>query len=157
MLPIIRHRIVAKTLALLAVCATLCSFAAYRGAHSFRIFLNDKMIFEQYVSAKEGVKSFELGKANYNDKLTVYYNECGHVGTGRSIVIKDENNKTLKEWRYADVASVAAPMTCKAGEILDLQKNKSGKLQLFYTSKEVPDGKVLASIAVGIKESKSTK
>ena len=157
MLPIIKHRITAKTLALLAVCATLVSFSAYRGGHSFRIYLNDKMILEQYVSAKEGVKGFELGTANYNDKLSVYYNECGQVGKGRTIAIKDENNKTLKEWHYADVTSLTSGMSCKVDEILDLQKNKNAKLQLYYSSKVMPEGKVLATIAVGSKGDKASR
>ena len=151
------HRIAAKTLMLLAVCATLFSFSTYRGAHSFRVYLNDKMILEQYVGAKEGAKTFELAKANYNDELKVYYNECGQVGKGRSIAIRDENNKTLKEWRFADVNSLTSGMSCKVGEILDLQKNKSGKLQLYYTSKILPDGQLIAAIAVSNKEGKSTK
>jgi hypothetical protein len=153
----INYRIATKTLALLAVCATLFSFSAYRGSHSFKVYLNDKMILEQYVSMKEGAKTFELGKANYNDKLSVYYNECGQVGKGRSIAIKDENNKTLKEWKFADANSITPDMSCKVGEILDLQKNKSGKLQLFYSSKEVPNGQLLAAIATPAKEGKSTR
>jgi hypothetical protein len=152
----ISYRIAAKTLALLAVCATIFSFSTYRGAHSFRVYLNDKIVLEQYVGAKEGAKTFELGKANYNDKLSVYYNECGQVGKGRSIAIRDENNKTLKEWRFADASSLAPDMSCKVGEILDLQKNKGGKLQLFYSSKVLPEGQLLAAIAVN-KEGKSTR
>jgi len=157
MLPIISHRIAAKTLALLAVCATLVSFSTFRGAHSFRIYLNDKLILEQYVGAKEGIKTFDLSNANYNDKLSVYYNECGQVGKGRTIAIKDENNKTLKEWHYADATSLTSGMSCKVGEILDLQKNRNAKLQLYYSSKIMPEGKVLASIAVGSKESKASR
>lgn len=157
MLPIIKHRIVAKTLALLAVCATLFSFSSYRGGDTFRIFVNNKMIFEQHVWEKESLKSFELDKANYKDQLTVYYSHCGTVGKGRTIAIKDENNKTLKEWHYANVTSKTDGMSCKVGDILDLQKNKSGKLQLYYSSKELPEGKVLAAIAVGSKESKATR
>jgi len=153
------YRIAAKTLALMAICATLFSFSAYRGGHSFRIYLNDKMILEQYVGAKEGVKSFDLSEANANDQLKVYYNECGQVGKGRSIAIKDENNKTLKEWHFADVNNLTSDMSCKVGDILNLQKGKSAKLQLYYTSKILPEGQLLASIAVNSngKGSKSTR
>lgn len=145
------HRIAAKTLALLAVCATLFSFSSYRGGDSFSIFLNNKLVFEQHVHAKEGVKSFELGKANYNDQLSVYYSHCGKPGKGRSIAIKDENNKLLKEWHFGDASNTKSSMSCKVGDILDLQKNKQGKLQLFYSSKELPQGHLLAAIIVGDK------
>jgi hypothetical protein len=145
------NRIAYKTLALLAVCATLFSFSAYRGGDTFRIYLNNNLVFEQHVHLKEGVKSFELGKANYNDQLSVYYSHCGKPGKDRSIAIKDENNKTLKEWRFGDGSSAKSSMSCKVGEILDLQKNKQGKLQLYYSSKELPKGHLLAAIVVGEK------
>jgi len=143
--------IAAKTLALLAICATLFSFSSYRGGDSFSIFLNNKLVFEQHVAMKEGTKSFELGKANYNDQLSVYYSHCGQPGKDRSIAIKDENNKTLKEWHFGDGKTAKSTMNCKVGDILDLQKNKQGKLQLFYSSKELPNGYVLAAIVVGEK------
>jgi len=142
------NRFVAQTLALLAVCATLFSFSAYRGGDTFSIFLNDKLIFEQHVAMKEGTKSFDLGKANYNDQLSIYYSHCGKPGKDRSISIRDANNKTLKEWHFGDASNVKSSMTCKVGEILDLQKNKDGKLQLVYSSKELPAGQLLASIVV---------
>lgn len=150
-------RIAAKTLALLAVCATLFSFTSYRGGDSFSIFLNNKLVFEQHVTMKEGLKSFELGKANYNDQLSVYYSHCGKPGKGRSIAIKDENNKTLKEWHFGDGSNTKSSMNCKVGDILDLQKNKEGKLQLFYSSKELPNGQVLAAIVVGDKGKTASK
>jgi hypothetical protein len=143
------NRLAAKTLALLAVCATLFSFSSYRGGDSFSIFLNDKLVFEQHVAAKEGVKSFELSKANANDELSIYYSHCGKPGKGRSIAIKDENNRMLKEWHFGDAINTKSSMRCKVGEILALQKNKAGKLQLYYSSKELPEGHVLAAIVVG--------
>lgn len=143
------NRLWAKTLSLLAVCATLFSFSIYRGGDSFSIYLNNKLVFEQHVHMKEGVKSFELGKANYNDQLSIYYSHCGKPGKGRSIAIKDENNKTLKEWHFGDASNTKSSMTCKVGDILDLQKNKEGKLQLYYSSKELPKGQILAAIVVG--------
>lgn len=146
-----RHRIAVKTLALLAVCAALFSFSIYRGGDSFSIFLNNKLVFEQHVAMKEGVKSFELSKANYNDQLSIYYSHCGKPGKGRSIAIRDENNRTLKEWHFGDATNTKSSMSCKVGEILDLQKNKEGKLQLYYSSKELPKGHLLAAIVVGDK------
>lgn len=149
------HRIVAKTLTLLALCATLTSFAAYRGGDSFSIFLNGKPILEQRLAMKEGVKSFDLSKANYNDQLSIIFSHCGKPGKGRSIAIKDEQNKTLKEWHYGDGANVKSSMSCKAGDIIDLQKNKTGKLKLYYSSQEIPAGQLLAAIVVSGKSGKT--
>jgi hypothetical protein len=157
MLPVKSNRIAAKTLALLAVCATLFSFSTYRGGDSFKIYLNSTLVLEQHVAMKEGVKSFDLGKADKNDELSIYYSHCGQVGKGRTIAIKDENNKTLKEWKYADASSNKSGMTCKVGDIVNLQKNKSGKLQLYYSSKEMPEGHVLASIVVADKNKTASR
>ncbi|WP_315820397.1 hypothetical protein [Paraflavitalea speifideaquila] len=151
------NRLIGKTLALLAVCATLFSFSSYRGGDSFSIFLNDKLVFEQHVAMKGGVKSFELGKANVNDELSIYYSHCGKPGKGRSIAIKDENNRTLKEWQFGDGSSTKSSMRCKVGDILALQKNQQGKLQLYYSSKELPEGHILAAIVVGDKGKTSSK
>lgn len=143
------NRVAAKVLVLLALCATLFSFSAYRGRDSFAIFLNDKLLLEQFVMPKEGVRTFELTRANYNDQLSIYYTHCGQPGKGRTIAIKDENNHTLKEWHFGDASHLKSSMSCKVGDILSLQKNNQGKLQLWYATKEFPAGHVLASIVVG--------
>lgn len=151
----IKGGIATKTLTLLVVCATLFSFSPFRGAHSFRILLNNKLILEQYVAAKEGVKNFDLSKASPADQLSIYYNECGKLATGRSISIRDEHNKVLKEWKFTDAFGDKSAMTCKAGDILSLQKNKNGKLQLYYSSKVLPDGQLLAAIVTADKTTAS--
>ncbi|MBD0332962.1 MAG: hypothetical protein ICV66_09915, partial [Chitinophagaceae bacterium] len=61
----------------------------------------------------------------------------------RHIAIKD-GDKVLRQWNFTDATGANVFMTCKVKDIADLQKNH--KLQLYYSSKELPEGRLLASI-----------
>jgi len=135
-----------KSLVCVAVCATLFSFSAGTGRHSFEVYLGDKLMLKEFVSTETDVKSFSLDQRFYNDDVKVNYNQCGLIGKGRSLSIKDAQNKVLKEWQFADVTDGVSPfMTCKVKDILSLKKN-GRRLNLVYSSKEVPDGQSLAVI-----------
>jgi hypothetical protein len=54
----------------------------------------------------------------------------------------------LKEWKYADAVSEHNPMICKVKDILAMQRNAGNKVQLVYSSKEIPGGKVLANVTL---------
>jgi hypothetical protein len=83
-----------------------------------------------------------------NDVLRVHYNHCGKIGKSKTLSIKDAQNKTLKTWQFADDEEQF--MTCKVNEVIALQKRNSGaRLNLYYASKEIPDGKLLAAIVSG--------
>lgn len=127
----------------------LFSFSNKIGGESFTIYLNDQLMIEQFVTRDATVKTLSLSENAGNDKLKVNYNHCGKIGKGRSITIKDAQNTELKTWQFPDVAEGKALMACHVKDILALQKNnKTGGLKLFYTSKEIPDGKLLAAITV---------
>jgi len=136
-----------KPLMLVLLSATILSFSVNWGGDSFRIFLNDKLVVEQYVSQQAGVKSIQLSKASSKDQVVIYYSHCGQTGKDRSITIKDGNNRVLKQWHFPDVDGSNVAMICKAGDILTLQKNNGAdKLNLYYSSKELANGRLLANI-----------
>ena len=139
----------AKYILLAAFCTTLFSFSMNKGGDSFEVYLNGKMVFQQYVSMHQGVKSLQLNQSLYNDEVTVYYNHCGKTGTDRTITIRDTQNKILKAWRFPNEAATPSAMNCKVKEILNLQKNNSGSLQLYYASREIPEGRLLATLIIG--------
>src|SRR5207342_1309582 len=93
------------------------------GGESYEIYLNSKLICKQ-VNGKFlcGEKGLQLTKSNINDKLVITYNHCGRIGTGRTIVAKNEHDQTLKEWKFADDATIAIPVK----EILNLEKSQGG-------------------------------
>ena len=93
-----------KVFTLIVLGLTMFSFAGRAGGDSYKIYLNKKLITEQYVSQpSSGLISLNLDKANYKDQIVIYYSHCGTTGKGRSIVLKDEQNKILKEWKFADL------------------------------------------------------
>jgi hypothetical protein len=134
----------AAVLLLLAGHVVLFSFTSPRGGDSFTIHLNNKLVLHQYLHVDKAVKTLSLQAANNNDKLRISFSHCGQVGKSRSITIKDGQNKVLKQWRYADNHS---SMVCKVKDITGLKKG-NGPLQLFYSSGEMPAGRVLASVIV---------
>jgi len=136
-------------LAAVAVATTLSSFSAKKGGEGFEIFLNSKLVLQQFGNQMNNVKSIELDKRFLNDQLVIKYHHCGQVGKDRSITIKDAQNKVLKEWKYANTSTASlasdAAMSCKVKDILSLQ---TGKLNLYYSSAELPKGRLLATLVV---------
>ena len=143
----------AMAVVLCAVSLFLVSFSATKGGEGFEIYLNSKLVLQQFGNQMNTVKSIRLDKSQVNGQLSVKYFHCGKIGKNRSIVIKDANNKTLKEWKYADASTsgltIAEPsMICKVSDILGLQKNNPGNLNLYYSSSELPKGRLLAAIVL---------
>jgi hypothetical protein len=137
---------------LLTICITLVSFSALPGGDKFEIYLNNKLVMEQYVSQKASPQYLTLHRGNYSGKISVYYTECGKTGTDRSIVLKDEQNKVVKKWQFADVTADNKMMTWNVKEIMDLQSgNSQSTLKLFYSSRELPQGRLLATVVSGNK------
>jgi len=126
--------------------ATLFSFSSKKGGDSFEVWLNGKRVLQQYVHVAKGVQTLQLAQASENDKLDIYYNHCGQTGKNRYITIKDKNNRPLKVWKFADAAGSNVAMSFKLKDILSLKKNKTDKLNLFYSSNELPNGRLLAII-----------
>ena len=124
-----------------------------RGVDSYRIYLNSKLILQQYVGQPLKLESLELGAANANDRLVVYYNHCGATGRSRSISVKDGNGNVLKEWKFRDAAvknseNVPAEddaMVIPVKEILELKAKHPG-LTLSYFAQQLPAGRMLTRI-----------
>src|SRR3954470_6769881 len=96
----------------------LFSFSAVPGGDSFTVFLNDRLLLEQYVRGKDNAKTIALPVSNSGDVLKVNYSHCGKMGIDRKITLKDGKSKTLRTWAFTDAADGAAsPMVCKVKEI----------------------------------------
>ncbi len=134
-----------ETMLLFAICTTLFSFLPKPGGEGFEIYLNNKVVLQQYGGDMNNVKSLQLNSGSTNDKLTIKYHHCGKVGKNRVIVIKDSQNKVLKEFRYANAGTPVAAMAVNVKDIVSLKKG-STILKLYYSSSELPNGRMLASI-----------
>ncbi len=136
---------------ILALAAMLFSFSNKVGGEGFEIYLNNKVVLQQFGNEMKVVKTLRLDQSNENDELSVRYHHCGKVGKNRVITIKDGNDNVLKQWKFSDASSASASMTCKVKDILALQKGKDKTIKLYYSSTELPQGRQLASIVAGTK------
>jgi hypothetical protein len=130
---------------IISSCVLLSSFSDKKGGDKFEIYVNGRLVMEQFVTTAKTIQTLDLGKNAPNQNIDVYYSHCGKTGTGRSITIRNARNQVLKQWQFADVNSRSA-MSCHVKDILALQKNKDANLNLYYSSKELPEGRLLAVI-----------
>ena len=132
---------------LLLVSATsLFSFSEKMGGDSFEIYLNGKMLVQQYVTMNQGLKTLRVDQSQFNDDITFYYSHCGKTGRDRSITIRDSQNRVLKTWHFQNDDATRSAMNCKLKDIPGLQKTNN--LQLYYASSEIPDGRLLATLVI---------
>ncbi len=138
--------IISKTMMLVALGAMLLSFSPKPGGEGFEISLNNKVVIQRYGSDINAVNNLQLNQSASNDQLTIKYHHCGKVGKNRIVTIRDGQNNVLKEFRYADVATPVAAMSLPVKNILSLKKGNNSILKLHYSSSELPNGRLLATI-----------
>ncbi|MEP6514170.1 MAG: hypothetical protein ABJA79_09880 [Parafilimonas sp.] len=147
------HQKLIKNFTLILFFSTAFSLYSIAGGDTYEIYLNKKLVFAYPSENKfsSEAKTLSLDKSNYNDELAIYYRHCGTTGKGRSIVIKDRQNRILKEWKFADAN---ASMITKVKDILALKsKDANSKLNLWYISaKQLPEGRMLTSINLNEKK-----
>ena len=141
--------IICKSMMLVAVAAALLSFSANFGGEGFEISLNGKIVLQQYGKDLYNVKSLKLNTSSPNDKLTIRYWHCGKEGKNRIIAIKDVQDKLIKEWRFRDAGTANGDMSCNVQDILSLKKEGNNVFKLYYSSSELPGGRMLTSITTG--------
>ena len=133
-----------------ALFAGLASFSSLPGSHSFQVYLDDKLVIDQYVNSRLDAPKLVLDPAENHRQLTVKYNECGRTATGRILSLKDSNNKVLKEWRFdGESKGYSGAMTCSIKEITALFQKESNPLKLYYSSKDFAQGQLVASVLRG--------
>jgi len=138
--------IISKTLMLVAIAATLLSFTPNFGGEGFEISLNGKIVLQQFGKEMETVKTLQLSAASPNDQLTIRYHHCGKVGKNRVVTIKDAQDNLVKEWHFKDVATAVGGMSCSVQDILSLKKGGNNVFKIYYSSTELPQGRMLTSV-----------
>ena len=136
-----------KLLLLTVMLLSVFCFKSFAGGDVYEIYLNDKLICKQQYKLLTGSTDFHLGKLNSNDRLVIKYSHCGEVGKNRSIVIKDEKGNTIKEWKFTDVQNNQSIMVIPVKELLALKANDAS-LKLYYSAKQLPEGRMLAAITL---------
>lgn len=136
-----------KLLLLTSMLVGIFSFTTFAGGDTYEIYLNDKLICKQQYKLLTGSTDFHLAKLNANDRLVIKYTHCGEVGKNRSIVIKDENGNIIKEWKFTDTQSNQSVMVIQVKDLLAL-KTKDASVKLYYSAKQLPEGRMLAAITI---------
>jgi len=133
-------------LGLVVLSVTFLSFLFSPGGDHFEIYLNKKLVLHQFVIQGERIKAITLDHRNLNEQVDILYSHCGKIGSKRTILIKEGKN-ILKQWRFSDGSGTSKFVTVGAKEILLLQsKNGGRKLNLYYSSEQLPEGRILATI-----------
>ena len=124
------------------------------GGEGFEVYLNNKLVLQQFGEKMNDVKSIQLDQGASHGQLAIRYFHCGRPGKSRIVTIKDEQNVVLKEWRFGDTKDAAEKLCCNVKDILALPKLKAGKkVSLYYASSEIPNGRLLANLIPGSKNS----
>lgn len=123
---------------------TLSPVANNFGGEGFEVYLNNKLVLQQFGDKMSSVKTLQLDQTASNGQMEIRYFHCGRPGKSRVVTIKDEQNVVLKEWRFGD-GKKASKVCCNIKDILALPKIKAGRqVQLYYASSELPKGRMLA-------------
>ncbi|SEL26593.1 hypothetical protein [Parapedobacter koreensis] len=140
-----------KLLALVTVCFAGFGFTAKMGLDSYEIYLNNTLILKQFVNQPLNLRKLQLDKAKESDQLRIYYTHCTNkgVGTGRRIVINDQQGHALKTWEFADVNHADGGMVITVKALRELEKRYANRqLSLHYLTDEHPQGELLARVAL---------
>ncbi|HMH33158.1 MAG TPA: hypothetical protein VK543_09030 [Puia sp.] len=143
---------IAKAIAFFALFLGAFNFAARAGGDGFEVYLNNKLIAKQYLTQPLDLKTLALDKANINDQITIYFTQCnaiGKIAKGRSIVVKDEKGRMLKEWKFDDAKDAKPGMVIQVKELLQLENSPGEKsLSLFYRAEGHPDAQIITSLKI---------
>lgn len=135
------------------LCTTLFSFSVETakpvfGGEGFEVYLNNKLILQQFGQEMNTVKMIKFDQSATNGELAIKYYHCGQPGKSRVVSIRDEKNGVLKQWKFGDTKD-ASKLCCNMKDILALPKLKEGKnVNLYYSSTELPNGRLLAILNV---------
>ncbi len=135
---------------LLTISVALFSFSTTKnnfGGEGFEVYLNDKLVLQQYGKDINTVKNLQLDQSASNGQLAIRYYHCGRPGKSRIVTIKDEQNVVLKEWKFGDAKDASAKVSCSVKDIVTLPKINAGKkVNLYYAASELPNGRLLATL-----------
>lgn len=132
---------------LLIISAIQFSFISPAGGEGFEIYVDNQLVLQKFNKEMKEVQNIHLNTVNNKSVLKVKYYHCGMVGKSRTLELKTGNQKTLKQWQFENEEGKNFGIAVAVKEILDSQKQSgNGTVYLYYTSKEAPQGRLLAGI-----------
>ena len=129
--------------------AALFTFHSNVGVDSYEIYLNNKLVVRQSLDKPLQLQDLNLTDANAADRLSIRYSQCnapGKTAKARSITLRNDDGKIVKEGRFKDAEGEAAQMNIPVKEILNAQKISGEQLVLYYSAEGLPQGQPLAAL-----------
>ncbi len=132
--------------------AFLAAFSPKPGGEGFEIFLNSKVLLQQFGKDINNVKKIEMGQVSAGDKLVVQYYHCGQAGKNRIISLRTENGKLVKQYKYPDGKTSVTGMSIDAAELASaLSKLGNTPVLISYTAYGLSNEKQLATLSYNSK------
>jgi hypothetical protein len=141
-----------KTLSKIMLLSIIVSFVTAftkPGGEGFEIYLNNKLVAQQFGDKMNQVPSIKIDRNSVNDKLTLKYYHCGQSGKNRLVLIKDNLDNTIKTYRYPDTTPVTA-MEIPLKDVL--VKNGISLIKIYYSSSLLPKGRTVLEMKTGNQE-----
>lgn len=134
-------------LSALAIVHFFCSFVSPSGGEGFEIYVDNKLVVQKFNQDMKTLKNLQLNTSNIKSELKVKFYHCGMMGKNRSLILKDPQNKVLKQWQFNNEEGKNFAITVPVKEVFDLQQ-KAGNptLYLYYSSSEANTGRLLAGL-----------
>ncbi|QNA43056.1 hypothetical protein [Lacibacter sediminis] len=143
---------------LVAASSFIYSFVTPMGGEGFEIYVDNKLVLQQFNQEMKQLKNIQLTEAQSKSELKVKYYHCGMAGKSRILELKNSDQKTVKRWEFDNSEGKNFAITVAVKEILDSQeKLGNGTIYLYYSSKEAPQGRLLAGIVQANKNSVTGK
>jgi hypothetical protein len=132
-------------LPVIAIAVLVSSFSRMPGGEGFEVYKNNTLLLQQFGNNMKSIQTLSLENILPADKLTIKYYHCGKAGKNRHIIVRSGNNIALKNWQYANMATKDDGMSFHPAELLNT-KNKINKVNIYYTSEEMPKEKLLVML-----------
>ncbi len=132
---------------LLVISSFHSSFTTSTGGEGFEIYVDNKLVLQQFHQQMKQTKNIQLTAANSKSVLKVKYYHCGMAGKSRILALKNAEQKTLQQWEFKNEEGKNFGITVAVKDILaSQQKPGNTTVYLYYASKEAPQGRLLAGI-----------
>ena len=137
---------------LLSISLLMVAFISPIGGEGYEIYIDNKLVIQQFGQQMKQVKNLQFNSSQKESELSVKFFHCGMAGKSRTLELRTPDKQVLKQWQFKNEEAKNFAITVPVKEILDLQKKSgAGTLHLFYSSKEAPDGRLLAGIVTSDK------
>lgn len=138
-------KMIARAGLLACLAHLLFAFTTLPGGEGFEVFMNGKLVMQRFGKEMDKPQLLRLHPGNTTEEISIRYHHCGKTGKNRVLRVKNGQDRLLKEFRFGD-NTPAPDMKCRASEILSLQKGNNDVLKLYYSSSELPGGRLLLTI-----------